>query len=98
MNETKTKSTIVLQESESYNFVWLAKQVDKVAEGIFKYYHISKLEVIDTEYCKVVHAVIVNEWTDERYLYTFELAGSKLKCKRVFPLGKIESNSRKDDE
>lgn len=88
MNETKTKSTIVLQGSESYNFVWVAKQVDRVAEGIFKYYHIEKVEVIDTEYCKVVHAVIVNEWTDSKYLYTFELAGSKLECQRVYQLNK----------
>ena len=89
MNTTKTKSKIELHENQSYNFVWLAKQVDKVMEGIFKYYHIEKIEVIDTEHCKVVHARIVNEWTDEKYLYSFELAGSKLECQRVYPLGKV---------
>lgn len=88
MNTTETKSKIVLQDNKSYNFVWIAKQVDKVAEGIFKYYHIEKIEVTKTEPIIKVQAVIVNEWTDSKYLYTFELAGSMLECKEVKPLGK----------
>ena len=90
MNTTETKSKVVLQDGKSYNFVWVAKQVDKVAEGIFKYYHIEQVAVIDTEYCREVKAVIVNDWTDSKYLYTFEWAGSKFECKEVKQLSEEE--------
>ena len=71
-----------------YNFVTLAKWVDNVADGIFKEYHIKKVEVTKTEPIIEVQAVIVNDWSKEKYLYVFDHVGYRLECKEVKPLGK----------
>lgn len=65
------------------NFIEIAKKVDEVAEGIFLSYHIEKLEVKPLKLSTKVKAVIINDWNENKYTYTFDWTGSRLECLEV---------------
>lgn len=61
-----------------YDFIAIAKTVNDMMDGIFKAYHIEKLEIKETEYTVEVKTTIMNDWTKTRYTFIYEWNGSKL--------------------
>ena len=62
------------------NFIEIAKEVDKIAEGIFLQYHIEKLEVKTLKHSTKVKAVITNDWNGHNSIFTFDWNGCHLEC------------------